>query len=697
MAALVLAAPVVGAGGTDARTAAEGWRGAFEQRAQVDLGRRMIVVLAAPSLADRVAASGRLPGPKAERRLARQADLLQSRLLAVLRQRGVRIERELSFTRTLNGFSAVLDARAVAALEAEPAVAGVYPVRAVYPASTPVASPPQSGLEPSVSLPGADGDGVTVALLDTGVDRSHPVLRGRVLRGIDLVAGDRDASPEPRPGDATEVETHGTRMAGILAGIAPGATVLPIRVLGWMRALDGGYHVVGRGDVLVAGLERAVDPNGDGDVRDAARIALAPLIEPYAAFADSPEARAVAGALELGTLVVAAAGNDGPAGAGFGTVGAPGGAAAALTVGAADLRETLPIVPGWAIENPDAGRVAAFSSRGPAFDSSAKPDVVAAGVGLATAEPGLNPDGTGRSVTATGSSAAAAVAAAAAALVAQARPELDAATLRSVLVGSARPLAPGGLAEPSSAQGAGLVDPAAARVAVLVIEPATVALARAESHGRQAAGTVRVRNLSQRTLRVSVEIDPDAASPLVVSARPARLTLRPGAAREVRVSMAGGRNVRSGTASGVLVVRAAGVAPARVPWTVSLVEPVRLVGDLGLSRRSFAPSDAIPAVLSFRAGWAGEGPGGVVIEPVGFLEVELWTRGGKRLGVLARLRDLLPGRYAVGLTGRGPDGRLLEPGRYVVRLRAQSVDGGEGDPRLRTVAAVRFAVRPPAR
>src|SRR3990172_2390766 len=64
VAALVLAAPVVGAGGTDARTAAEGWRGAFEQRAQVDLGRRMIVVLAAPSLADRVAASGRLPGPK---------------------------------------------------------------------------------------------------------------------------------------------------------------------------------------------------------------------------------------------------------------------------------------------------------------------------------------------------------------------------------------------------------------------------------------------------------------------------------------------------------------------------------------------------------------------------------------------------------------------------------------------------------
>src|SRR3972149_1775270 len=82
-----------------------------------------------------------------------------------------------------------------------------------------------------------------------------------------------------------------------------------------------------------------------------------------------------------------------------------------------------------------------------------------------------------------------------------------------------------------------------------------------------------------------------------VSARPARLTPRPGAAREARVSMAGGRNVRSGTASGVLVARAAGVAPARVPWTVSLVEPVRLVGGPAPLRRSFPPSGGVPRAL----------------------------------------------------------------------------------------------------
>jgi hypothetical protein len=68
------------------------------------------------------------------------------------------------------------------------------------------------------------------------------------------------------------------------------------------------------------------------------------------------------------------------------------------------------------------------------------------------------------------------------------------------------------------------------------------------------------------------------------------------------------------------------------------------------------------------------------IEPVGLLELELWTTQGKKLGVLASLRDLLPGRYAFGLTGRVASGKLLPPGLYVLRLRAQPVDAEEGTP-----------------
>ena len=76
----------------------------------------------------------------------------------------------------------------------------------------------------------------------------------------------------------------------------------------------------GRTDQVIAGLERAVDPNGDGDTHDAVRLALLGVAAPYAAFTDGPEAQAVQGALDLNTLVVAPAGNDGTAGPTFGSI-----------------------------------------------------------------------------------------------------------------------------------------------------------------------------------------------------------------------------------------------------------------------------------------------------------------------------------------------------------------------------------------
>src|SRR5437867_3384403 len=123
-----------------------------------------------------------------------------------------------------------------------------------------------------------------------------------------------------------------------LHGSAPGATVLPLRVAGWQRDAAGGWAVYSRSDQLIAGLEAAVDPNRDGDAHDAARVAVIGVTEPYASFADGPEARAVNGALDLDTLVVVPAGNDFAAGPAFGSLSGPGGARGALTVAAADLR-----------------------------------------------------------------------------------------------------------------------------------------------------------------------------------------------------------------------------------------------------------------------------------------------------------------------------------------------------------------------
>jgi subtilisin family serine protease len=339
-----------GAGGgipPEGLPAAAAWAGLVGgPRPHVSVGQRVIVVLKAPSLSDRVA-----PGATAadERRWSADALEAQRRLIARLALEGVTIRPEYAYTRVLDGFSAAIDSRGVSLLDAAPEVAGVYPVRVAYPATASEARAAALGAGPGkeLVLPGMDGSGVTVALLDTGVDRSQPYLRGRVLPGYDVVRKRRGALAMTKPGDPASIEEHGTELAGVLvgaggpsglAGVATGATVLPLRVAGWQPDASGGWSIYARTDELVAGLERAVDPNANGDARDAARIALVGLAAPFAAFDDDPVALASGGAARLGTLVVAAAGNDGAAGPSFGSIAGPGGAPAALTIGAADLR-----------------------------------------------------------------------------------------------------------------------------------------------------------------------------------------------------------------------------------------------------------------------------------------------------------------------------------------------------------------------
>ncbi|MGB2873963.1 MAG: S8 family serine peptidase [Gaiellaceae bacterium] len=342
---------------------ASGWRGLVGgPRPPVTVGQRMLVVLKTPSLAQQVAAHGGLASQRQEHAWTRAAIAAQKQLLTNLSTHGIQMRVEFSFARVLNGFSAPLDARAVALLERQPQVAGVYPVRVAYPASVSSQLLGRKGLAigaghlPSVLLPGFDGRGVTIALLDTGLDSAHPYLRGRILPGMNVVDPDvRSGAPAVSdPVDPSRLEQHGTELAGILvgaggpggiSGVATGASLLPIRVAGWQRDLTGSWAVYARTDQVIAGLERAVDPNLDGDAHDAARIALIGVAAPYAAFADSPEARAIRGALQLDTLVVAPGGNDGPAGPGFGSIASPGGAPAALAVGAADLRTRAEEVP----------------------------------------------------------------------------------------------------------------------------------------------------------------------------------------------------------------------------------------------------------------------------------------------------------------------------------------------------------------
>lgn len=800
-------------------TGAAGWESLLGGRPTPQLGGRWIVVLDRPSLASRVAAAGGVATEEQERGWTRTARQAQQEVLTGLALKGAPIEPEYSFYRVFNGFAAPLDTRSLAIVVRSPDVRGVYAVRAALPAAVSPRIVDQlfasdGARRPDVQLPGFSGAGVTIALLDTGVDLVHPYIRRAILPGLDVLDPGGDASARQNPTAPGRPERHGTEMAGLvvgtdgpadLEGTAPGASLLPIRIAGWQPDASGGVSIYGRTDQVVAGLELAVDPNEDGDAHDAARVALVGVVEPFAAFVDGPLALAAAGATTLDTLVVAPAGNDGPAGPTYGSIGAPGGAPAALTAGALDTRRRTPtghvlllaglrvlvsgnqplggvVTPGTSVSaapvvalarsaqavvgapggftrlfdaegysrvggaavllprgtsspeavrevvaagatavlvdgalpagslgtdgpidvpilglslgsaeavrgalragvpvsfsvgaaafdiNPDRGGQAPFSSEGLAFNGAQKPEVHAAGIGLATSDPGRNEDGAARYGTLSGSSAAAALTAGAAALLAQARPDLDAAGLKQALVSSARRV-PGSVV--------GTVDPSAAAAVEVVSDPPLVSLGAVFAADTQVGRVITLKNTSSRAL--DLEITPGAAdgADIEVDVAPGKARLRPGARVQVAITARVPLLPRAPAAlRGAVSVKVRDGAGLKIPWTITVpVVGLDLIRSAKLSSRSFPPSDAEPAVLTLTLGRVDGSPERPQLLSIEEVTLDLY-RGGRNLGQLALVRDLLPGRYSFGITGRGVNGKRLSPGAYELRITAIPVGGG---------------------
>ena len=256
------------------------------------------------------------------------------------------------------------------------------------------------------------GSGIDIAVVDTGVDRSHPDLAAHTTTGAGALGGSGTVSPGT---GGIDPHGHGTHVAGIaaasagnglgIAGVAPMATIIPVRVLG---ETGSGWNI----DVA-AGITWAVDSGAE-----VVNLSLG------STWRSSAVSNAIAYAVSRGVVVVAAAGNDGPSGAKH----YPGADANSIAVGSVD--ENL--------------QISDFSTHGDYVDVSAP--------GSAILSTYLN----GSYATLSGTSMATPYVSGVVALMLGTHPTLGPAQIRARLTSTADDAGPNG---PDQAFGYGIVDP----------------------------------------------------------------------------------------------------------------------------------------------------------------------------------------------------------------------------------------------
>ena len=234
----------------------------------------------------------------------------------------------------------------------------------------------QRGLLGLLSQPSVTGQGIGVAVIDSGI-AEHNALTGRVVARVNLVSHE--------PGVTGDPFGHGTHIAGLIGGSAaaaarvtpeyaggsaPGVHFVDVRVLG---SNGSGYT-----SDVIAGIDWTIANARRYGIRVVNLSLGHPVSEPSAT---DPLCRAVARASQAGLVVVVSAGNHGQTATGtriLGGVTSPGNSPFAITVGALDARGTID-------RSDDA--VATYSSRGPTkFDFAVKPDVVAPGTAQVSLE-----------------------------------------------------------------------------------------------------------------------------------------------------------------------------------------------------------------------------------------------------------------------------------------------------------------------
>ncbi|WP_331767567.1 S8 family serine peptidase [Embleya sp. NBC_00896] len=339
-------------------------------------------------------------------------------------------------------------------------------------------SVPQVGA-PAAWQAGFTGQGVRTAVLDSGIDATHPDLTDAVEQAVDFTGS---------ASGATDRAGHGTHVASIItgSGSASGSRykgVAPDTRLLIGKVLDDTGH--GTDSSVIAGMQWATEQGArvvnlslsscPGDGLDPMSLALNSLTA------------------SSGALFVVAAGNDGRRG---GKVSNPGAADAALTVGAVDHGDKL----------------ADFSSQGPRVgDNAAKPELTAPGVAITAARAtGTAPDQPAdqRYTAKSGTSMATPHVAGAAALLAQQHPDWRADRLKAALVETAAPTADTSV----YAQGAGRLDVPRAITQDVYATQSTVNLYAKWGRTEPVAKTVTYRNDGAEPIRLDLRVDGDAAA-----------------------------------------------------------------------------------------------------------------------------------------------------------------------------------------
>jgi subtilisin family serine protease len=319
---------------------------------------------------------------------------------------------------------------------------------------------------------GSRGAGVTVAIIDTGIDYRHPALGSGFGPGFKVKGGwdfvNNDADPLDDNGHGTHVSGIVAGQSDVITGVAPEASLVAYKVLG---ATGSGSE-----SNVIAAIERAADPNQDGNTAD--HVDVANLSLGGSGSPDDPGSIAIDNATAAGVTFAIAAGNSG---AGFHTIASPGTSRSAITVGASDLNDT----------------VTGFSSRGPNMkDIAIKPDVVAPGLSILSSY--LN----NAYATLSGTSMATPHVAGAAALVKALHHDWTPAQIKLALMNNAT-----FLREEIMADGAGRIDVFAAATGTLRIDPPSISLGLApiELSNWTATRSLHVTNSGTQSVTFTVK------------------------------------------------------------------------------------------------------------------------------------------------------------------------------------------------